>query len=63
MNFTGVFFSEPANVLETIQFHRRLVDAIAKKNAFQAVSIMMETLHHGESHLRSILNQPKRRRP
>jgi GntR family transcriptional regulator, transcriptional repressor for pyruvate dehydrogenase complex len=63
MNFTAVFFSEPANVMETIRFHRRLVDAITEKNAERAVNIMMETLHHGEKHLRTILNQPKRRRP
>jgi fatty acid metabolism transcriptional regulator FadR len=63
MNFTGVFFSEPDNVLETIQFHRRLVDAITEKNALRAVNIMIETLHHGEMHLRTILNQPKRSKP
>jgi hypothetical protein len=39
------------------------VDAITEKNAVQAVNIMTETLHHGEMHLRTILNQPKRRKP
>jgi DNA-binding FadR family transcriptional regulator len=63
MNFTGIFFSEPANVLETIRFHGRLVDAISEKNALRAVKIMIETLNHGEMHVRTILNQPKRRKP
>jgi GntR family transcriptional repressor for pyruvate dehydrogenase complex len=63
MNFTGIFFSEPANVLETIRFHHRLVDAISEKNALRAVNIMIETLNHGEMHVRTILNQPKRRKP
>ena len=63
MNFTGVFFSDPANVPATTAFHGRLVDAIAKKNAVRAVNAMIETLNHGEEHLRTILNQPKRREP
>ena len=63
MNFTGVFFSDPANVPATTAFHSRLVDAIAKKNTVRAVNVMIETLNHGEEHLRTILNQPKRREP
>jgi DNA-binding FadR family transcriptional regulator len=63
MNFTGIFFSDPHNVLETIQFHRRLADAIAQKDSVRAVTIMTETLRHGELHVRTMLNQPKREKP
>jgi GntR family transcriptional regulator, transcriptional repressor for pyruvate dehydrogenase complex len=60
MNFTSVFFSDPANVKVTVLFHWRLIDAIAQKNVESAVNVMMETLNHGEEHLRTLLNQPKR---
>ena len=63
MNFTGTFFSEPANVAETVRFHRRIVEAIAARDPDAALNAMMETLNHGEEHLRTILNQPKRREP
>ena len=63
MNFTGVFFSDPMMLQATTQFHRRLVDAIAEKDPDRAVNVMMETLNHGEEHLRTILKQPKRREP
>ncbi len=61
MNFTGLFFSDPTMVPETVRFHRRLVTAIEDKDAERAGFIMRETLAHGERHLRWILAEAARR--
>lgn len=55
MNFTALFFSDPAMVPETVRFHRRLVKAIEDRNSSEASAVMHETLAHGERHLRRIL--------
>ncbi|HQI79960.1 MAG TPA: FadR/GntR family transcriptional regulator [Deltaproteobacteria bacterium] len=55
MNFTALFFSDPAMVPETVRFHRRLLTAIEDRNSTGAAAIMRETLDHGERHLRRIL--------
>ncbi len=62
MNFTSVFFSDAGMLPITLVFHRKLIEAISDKDAARAVSVMTETLNHGEEHLRRILSQPKRRK-
>jgi fatty acid metabolism transcriptional regulator FadR len=63
MNFTGVFFSDPEMIPLTIGFHKRLADAIEDRDSSRAVDVMLETLNHGEEHLRKLLNQPRRYEP
>jgi fatty acid metabolism transcriptional regulator FadR len=57
MNFTSLFFTDPAVVPVTIDFHKKLVSAISDKDQKRSVAIMREILDHGENHLRSILAQ------
>ena len=57
MNFTSLFFTDPAVVPTTIAFHKKLVGAISDKDQKRSVAIMREILDHGENHLRSILPQ------
>jgi GntR family transcriptional regulator, transcriptional repressor for pyruvate dehydrogenase complex len=60
-NFTMLFFSDPAMVPETVDFHRRMVKAIEEKDPDKATAIMHEMLAHGEHHLRKILGREQRR--
>ena len=62
LNFTTLFFSDPAMVPETIEFHRRMVRTIEERDPDKAMSVMHETLAHGERHLRRILGREKRRK-
>jgi DNA-binding FadR family transcriptional regulator len=57
-----VFFSDADMLPITLVFHRKLIEAIEDKDADRAVTVMTETLNHGEEHLRRILSQPKRRK-
>jgi len=57
MNFTSLFFTEPAMVPVTLAFHRKLVGAISAKDEKRSVEIMREILDHGEKHLRSVVSQ------
>jgi DNA-binding FadR family transcriptional regulator len=60
MNFTGLFFSEPALVPETIGYHRQIVNAVASKDPNGAASLMRSMLAEGERHLRRILADGER---
>ena len=57
MNFTSLFFADPAMVPVTFAFHKKLFAAISDKDQNRSVAIMREILDHGEDHLRSILPQ------
>ena len=57
MNFTSLFFTDPQVIPVTLDFHKKLVNAIAKNQEKQSVTIMREILDHGEKHLRTILSQ------
>jgi GntR family transcriptional repressor for pyruvate dehydrogenase complex len=57
MNFTSLFFTDPAVVPVTFAFHKKLVGAISDKDRKHSVALMREILDHGENHLRSILTQ------
>ncbi len=57
MNFTSLFFTDPQVIPATLDFHKKLVNAIAKNQEKQSVTIMREILNHGEKHLRTILSQ------
>jgi DNA-binding FadR family transcriptional regulator len=54
-SLTGAFFRKyyGSPVVETVhQYHRRLVEAIARRAAEEAVGIMREMLAHGETYLK-----------
>ncbi len=57
MNFTSLFFTDPAVVPVTFASHKKLVSAISDKDQERSVVIMREILDHGENHLRSLLPQ------
>jgi len=56
-SLSGRFFSDPKVVPEVFSFHRKLVEAIEKKNEKTAVKVMKCLLDHGEEHLQSMLKE------
>ncbi len=56
-SLSGRFFSDPNVVPEVFAFHRKLIEAIEKKNSKTAVRIMNRLLDHGEKHLEAVLKE------
>ncbi len=56
-NLTGKFFEDPSAAPLVFDFHQKLVSAISKKDAKNAVETMERMLRHGEERLRMLISK------
>jgi len=56
-NLSGQFFKDQKVTATVHGYHRAMLAAIEAGNGTKATSVMKEILHHGEKHLRTIIDQ------
>lgn len=56
-NLSGQFFKDPRVTAAVHQYHKDMVKAIEAGDGRKAISVMNEILHHGEKHLRKMIDQ------
>lgn len=56
-NLSGQFFKDRQVTDAVHRYHRQMAKAIETGNGKKATAVMKEILHHGEKHLRAIINQ------
>lgn len=56
-NLSGQFFKDQKVTATVHRYHRAMLAAIEAGNGTKATSVMKEILHHGEKHLRTIIDQ------
>jgi len=59
MNLSSQFFTDHSLIPTVFEFHRELFRAIKDKNKNQAITIMEQTLTHGETHLKRLIGNER----